>query len=201
MTEIAEFDDTFDKIEKYYRSSGKLSDKETQICERWELAFAIFSVQRNKKLSVSKYLSVLKRKGIDLSPAQAYRDFIAAEKLFTPLQKYSKEFLKLVIIESSLKDVRRAERFAAEVKDPKQWAEIMKVKDKAEKRIIEASGLNINDPNLPDFSKLVANQFNINVDPSLLNMFQKMMQKGAVDATELFNQMQNDTEDATIVED
>jgi hypothetical protein len=200
MNDLIQYDDTFDKIEKYYRSSGSLSIKEKEICERWELAFAVFTVQRNKKLAVSKYLAVLKMKGIELSPAQAYRDFLAAEKLFTPLQKYSKEFLKLVIIESSLKDVRKSEEMASKTKDPKQWAEIMKIKDKAEKRIIEASGLNINDPNLPDFSKLVANQFNINVDAGVLTMLQKFMQKGSIDATEIYNQIQNNTENATIVE-
>jgi len=196
MNDLTIIDDTFDKIEKYYKSSGKLSIKEQEICERWELAFALYSSQRNKKVAVSKYMAVLKQKGAELSIAQAYRDFTAAEKLFTPLHKYNKEFLRLIIINSALNDVRMAERFASKTTDSKAWSEIMKVKNNAEKRIIEASGLTLNDPNLPDFTKLQANQFNINIDPTILTMLKKVMNHGAVDITELFNTMQNETEDA-----
>lgn len=199
MSELSTTDDTFDRIEKYYRQSGKLSVKETEICGRWELAFAIYSAQKNKKVAVAKYIAVLKGKGIELSPAQAYRDFTAAEKLFTPLQKYTKDFLKMVIIESALKDVRKAERLADKTTDPKAWAQIMDIKNKAEKRIIEASGLALNDPDIPDFAKLQANVFNINMDKQTINMLQKLMQRGSVDITEVYKQMQEGAEDAEII--
>lgn len=201
MSDLITTDDTFDRIEKYYRQDGKLSPKETEICARWELAFAIYSAQKNKKVAVIKYVAVLKGKGIELSPAQAYRDFTAAEKLFTPLQKYTKDFIKMVIIESALKDVRKAESMAAKTTNPKDWASIMEIKNKAEKRIIDASGLSLNDPDLPDFGKLQANVFKINMDKQTMSMLQRMMQRGSVDITEVYKQMQDGTEDATIVED
>jgi len=201
MTSLIGSDDLFDKIEKYYRSSGKLSPKELEICERWELAFSILCAQRQKKLAIAKYLSVLHAKGTKLSHAQAFRDFDAAEKLFTPLKKYTKEFLRLVLIESAMRDVRAAEKKAAVTKDPKMWAEIMKVKDKAEKRIIEASGLNNEDPNMPDFSKLEPSTFNINVDPWTLNMFRKIVTRGSLDITQLYSNMQAGTVDVEHTEE
>jgi hypothetical protein len=201
MSDLTLLDDTFDKIERYYRENGKLSTKETEICERWEFAFALYSSQRNKKIAVRKYISIQKSKGEELSIAQAYRDFANAERIFTPLYKYNKEFLKLVIIESSLNDIKKCNALAVKQTDVKLWAEIMKVKDKAEKRIIEASGLTLNDPNLPDFTKLQANQFNINLDPTMIEMLKKVMNHGVVDVTQLFYTMKNDTEDATELDD
>lgn len=201
MTDLIQTDDTFDKIEKYYRSNGQLTAKEMEICQRWELAFATLTAQLDKKVAVSKYIAVLKKKGTSLSIAQAYRDMSAAEKLFTPLKKYQKEYLRLVVIEAAIKDAKRADQLAAQTKDPKQWAEIMKIKDKAQKRIIEAGGLNVTDPNLPDFSKLQSNQFNIVLDPTTLGMLQKMTQQGTVDATALYMSMEGDDEAAFIIED
>lgn len=189
-------DDTFDKIEKYYHQNGKLSEKEQEICERWELAFSIFSAQKNRKVAVSKYLAVLAKKGKPQSIAQAYIDFRNAEKLFTPIQKYSKEFVRLVIIESAMRDVKSCEAMLHKKKDidVKSWSEIMKVKDKAEKRIIDAAGLLVNDPQLPDFSKLIPSTFNINVDPKAMAMMKTFISKGTVDVTEVFKTMSSDAE-------
>ena len=201
MSDLITTDDTFDRIEKYYRQAGKLSPKETEICARWKLAFAIYAKQKNKKVAITKYLATLKSAGVELSEAQAYRDFTAAEKIFVPIHKYTKDFLKMVIIESALKDVKKAEAKAAEAKDdPKGWAMCMEIKNKAEKRIIDASGLSLNDPDLPDFGKLQANVFNINMDKQTMNMLQRMMQRGSIDITEVYKQMQDGVEDADVIE-
>lgn len=200
MSDLITTDDTFDRIEKYYRQAGKLSPKETEICARWELAFAIYAKQKNKKVAITKYLATLKSAGVELSEAQAYRDFTAAEKIFVPIHKYTKDFLKMVIIESALKDVKKAEAKAAEAKDPRAWAMCMEIKHKAEKRIIDASGLSLNDPDLPDFGKLQANVFNINMDKQTMNMLQRMMQRGSIDITEVYKQMQDGVEDADVIE-
>ncbi len=189
-------DDTFDKIEKYYQHNGKLSEKEKEICERWELAFATFSAQKNRKVAISKYMAVLQKKGTPISIAQAYSDFRNAERIFTPIHKYSKEFVRLVIIESAMRDVKSCETMLHSKKDldVKAWSEIMKVKDKAEKRIIDAAGLLVNDPQLPDFSKLIPSTFNINLDPKTLNMMRNFISKGSVDVTNLFNAISSDAQ-------
>lgn len=191
-----ERDTTFDRIERYYKHAHRLSDKDKEICERWELGFALLLSHRNKRVAAHKLMAVQKQKGFNLSLTQANQDITNAELLFAPMQKYTKEFIRLVIIESAMKDVRRAERLAAKHgEDPKMWAEIMKVKDKAEKRIIEASGINVNDPNIPDFSKLEMNQFNIQLDPSIVNMMKHFISRGNVDVTEIFKVVKENTED------
>jgi hypothetical protein len=76
----------------------------------------------------------------------------------------------------------------------------MEIKNKAEKRIIDASGLSLNDPDLPDFGKLQANVFNINMDKQTMNMLQRMMQRGSIDITEVYKQMQDGVEDADVIE-
>jgi len=192
MSDIEIFkDDTYDRIEKYYLNQGQLSAKDYEICERLELAFALFCQHKNRKSSIAKYISVLSAKGYPLSESQAYRDFAVSERIFTPLRKYNKEFVRLVIIESAMKDIKEAERKASGTKDVKLWAEIMKIKDKAEKRMIAASGILNEDPNLPDFSKIQPSAFTINVDAKIQNIFNKMITKGTVDITEIFKEISN----------
>lgn len=193
---VLKHDDLFDRIEKYYHNSGKLTQKEESICERWELAFALLCSTKNKKLAVTKFLAAMKAKGEVISTAQAYRDFTAAEKLFTPIRKYSKEFLRLVLIESAFKDIREADKRAKSAKDARSWSEIMRVKHQAEKRIIDASGLQFDDPNLPDFSKIQPTQFKLNVDERVMEMMQKMLGRGVVDVTQMFTSIS----DAEVIE-
>lgn len=196
MNELTKIDDTFDKIEQYYRSSGKLSDKEHELCSRWELAFALLCEHRNKKIAVTKYISAQSTKGLELSVATAYRDFENAQNLFVPLKKYSKEFLRLILIESSIRDVKECERMLKKSRNIKDWSEIMKAKDKAELRIIKSAGLDVDDPNMPDFSKLALADININIDPQMKSMFTKLLKRGTVDVTQLFYSVS----DATIVD-
>lgn len=200
MSDIELFkDDTYDRIEKYYLHQGELSGKDIEICERLELAFALLCQHKNRKSSISKYISVLAQKGSSLSESQAYRDFSISERIFTPLRKYNKEFVRLVIIESAMKDIKEAERKASKTNDVKLWAEIMKIKDKAEKRMIAASGILNEDPNLPDFSKIQPSAFTINVDAKIQNIFNKMITKGTVDITEIFKEISNsNTHDFTL---
>lgn len=181
---ISETDDTFGKIERYYHSTGTLTPKEKEICERWELVFALFLEHRNRKVTISKYIALQKTKGNEVSLAQAYRDLKAAEKLFTPMTNYSKEFLRLILIESALKDIKECDRRARKSKTTREWTMIMQIKEKNAKIIIEAKGLNMNDGHLPDFSKLHMKSFEINVAPHVLNVFERL-KGGAIDVTKM----------------
>lgn len=186
--------DLFDKIESYYRGSNALSAKESEICERWELAFALLLQHRNKKIAVSKFQALQLAKGSSLSLAQSYKDFAAAEKLFLPLKKYSKEFLRLVIIESAMRDIKEADEKAKLAKDAKSWSMIKEIKHRAELRIVKAAGLELEDPNIPDFSKLQFNQVNINVDSRVQSMFSTLLAKGVIDVSTIYeNLSENET--------
>lgn len=185
-------DDLFDKIENYYLNGSKLSDVEMKICTRLESSYALMMKHRSKSIAVKKHA---KTSGISLT--QAYSDFKAAERVFNPLRKYTKEFLRLVIIESAMRDIRDCEKRAkdASISD---WDKIMKIKDRAEQRIIKASGLDQDDPNLPDFSKLKPHQYNIQVPREVEKMFHSLLSKGVVDITNVY---ENISEDAKEVDD
>lgn len=182
--------DLFDRIEAFYLHGSKLTDKETEICTRWESAYATLLEYRSKKVAVKKHIAIFK----DLSTAQAYNDMTNAERVFTPLQKYTREFLRLVLIESALRDVKKCEKLAKDETDVYKWRAIMNIKDAAEKRIIKASGLDQYDPNLPDFSKLQQHTFNIDLPDNVKEMFKGLISKGSVDITKLFQTVAVDTD-------
>ena len=208
---IAKLETSFDRIQKFYREGYKLNAQETEMCQRLEMAFSLLCETRVRTTAVKKYIAVLKQKGKTIAYSTAQHDFIAAEQLFAPIFKYTKEYLKLVVIESAIKDINRSEKILDAIfeefdSNQKQnvtkkkredktnllsshnlnmYQRAMKSKDMAERRIIEASGLNVNDPNLPDFSKLQMNQFNINVSPDIYDFLKSVVSKGAVNVTEL----------------
>ena len=61
----------------------------------------------------------------------------------------------------------------------------MEIKNKAEYRIIQVSGVNDVDATLPDFTKIQPSQFNIDIPEELINLFLNTAKKGAVDVTDL----------------
>lgn len=194
MNEIANLDDTFDKIHAYYTNNTALSPKDLEIAERWELGFALMLEHRNKKVVISHLIRLQTKKGLKLSIAQAYRDLANAERIFAPIKKYSSEFLRLVLLESAFKDVKQAERWANKATSHKDWASAMDIKNKAEYRIIQVGGLNDVDANLPDFSKIQPAEFNINIPKEVEQLLLKVASAGSVDVTELIKDSAQDVE-------
>jgi hypothetical protein len=186
-------DDLFDKIQKYYHESGKLSDKEREICMRYERAFALLCENKIRSVAIQKYIATFDP---PISLPLAYKDFKAAEDIFAPMQKYTKDFLRMVIIESAMRDIAECERKlnpedGSEI-NVKDFGIIQAVKDKAEKRIISASGLKDEDVEKFDFAKLQAHIYQINVPKEVEKGFGKMLKKGVVDASELYAEMAED---------
>jgi len=197
MSNLQLYTELFDKIEAYYLKDGVLSVKEKEIAERWELSFALLCEHRNKKVVVSKLIKVAEANGKKLSVAQAYRDLTASERIFTPLKKYSNEFLRLVLIESAIRDVKEAERRSRKATTTKEWVSLMDIKNKAEYRIVQVSGLTESSALIPDFSKLNMEDFTINIPDDLKQMFMKVATSGRIDATEI---MKATAEDANFEE-
>jgi len=187
----------FEQIQLYYVNDGKLSDKEIEVSERWELAFSLLQKHKSKKVAVAKLIAVEKAKGKSLSVPQAYRDLRNAEELFVPLREYSKKLLRHVLVESATQDLKSIEkRMKGEVEGEKektvvsdaQWIKLMEMKHKVELRLIELSGIADEHPDMPDFSKLEVNSYNIGVPQETIEMLQKVMQSGVVDASEFIKQ-------------
>lgn len=192
--------DTFARIEAYYLHEGKLSPKEKEIAERMELAFALLCQHRSKKVVVSKMLLIQKRKGLKLGVAQAWRDIAEAEQIFTPIQQYSKEFLRLTLIENGF---RRLKQIQSKLKDKdlnnRDFAMLLKAETDINNQIILAGGIKDEDPNLPDWSKVQPHTFNINVPEKFIEMFKKV--SGSVDITDMMSQFSEDVDDLNEDED
>lgn len=191
----------FEQIELYYTNDGKLTDKEREVSERWELAFSLLQKHKSRKVAVAKLIAIQKSKGENLSVPQAYRDMRSAEELFVPLREYSKKLLRHVLIESAIRDLKDIEDRMKGVHDKdvekqvvsdSHWLKLMDMKHKTEYRLIELSGIADEHPDMPDFSKLEVHQYNISIPEETLNMLQKVMQTGVVDATELLRQHSED---------
>lgn len=200
MSNITKYS-AFEQIELYYTNDSVLSEKEKAIAERWELAFSLLQKHKSKKVAVAKLIAVEEAKGKKLSVPQAYRDLKNAEELFVPLRKYSKDLLRHVLIESAVNDMKEIDNRMkgkiegskiTEAVSDKLWLSLMEMKHKVEFRLIELSGIGDEHPDMPDFSKLEVNTYNINIPDETLQMFQKIMQNGVVDATELINQHAQD---------
>lgn len=190
-------DDLMDRIERYYLNAGTLSKSEKDIAERMELAFSLLSHHKVKKVAMTKYIAILKQKGKEISLVTAYGDFSNAEKIFVPLQKYSKEFLRLMIIESAQNDIRRLESKIATCKDEKMYVQLMNQKDRCRETIIKAGGLMINDAAIPDFSKVQMPDLQVNVSPNVERLLSKLMSSGIIDTSEL----RKDFDESEIVEE
>lgn len=186
LTKSTAADDRFDRIESYYLKKTPLSDKDKEIAQRLELVFALFLRSRSRHLAISKLIKIEEEKGNSLSKAQAYRDFRDAERLFAPIQQYTKEFIRLTSIESALRDIRSAEKKAAAAKTVSEWKICMEIKNKAEYRIIQASGVTHADVNLPDFSKIQPADISINVSDEIKNLLIKVTSSGLIDASDFY---------------
>lgn len=178
-------DDLLDKIERYYLNEGKLTDNEKAYSERLSLAFSLLLEHKVKKLAIQKYLAVQKEAGNPISDVTAYRDFSLAEKVFVPLQKYNKEFLRLMIINSAQADIDEIELKLKTCKDNKMYIALMDQKDKCRQTIIKAGGLMMNDANIPDFSNVQPPDIQINVSPKVEQLLAKLVKFGMVDTSDL----------------
>lgn len=187
-------DDLKDRIESYYLNEAKLSAEDKEICERIQLAYALLSHHKIKKVAITKYLSVLKSKGKEVSENTAYRDFNLAEDIFVPLQKYSKEFLRLMVIESAQKDIQRLESKMAKCNDDKLYISLMAQKDRCRETIVKAGGLMQNDANIPDFSKVQPVDIQVNISDRDMKILEKITKFGTMDLNDF-------VEDAEILEE
>lgn len=197
-------DNLFDKIERYYRGEMNLSPADKIMAERWELAFAFLKELKNKPLAIKKYMEVLKGEGREISLNTAYTDFKNAELIFVPIHKISKNLHRIIIIEQIDREIQKLEsRQLRTDKDGNLICGDLAYND-YQKQInrllwikIKATGLEHEDPNLPDFTQIQMPDLQVNISPKLLQMLTQLMKSGVIDTTELTR----DIQDAQIVDD
>lgn len=163
-----------------------LTDKEKEMVTRWMEAFTL---QRNYT-SASDAAAILMKRFPNISRATAFRDCSAALSLFGDLNKATKEGIRHLATEIT--------------KDAINIARVKNNEDammKGAKNIAQINGVNLTDPDMPDFNDLEPHTYNITLPPAALQVIMGMVKGGRVDLTDMVKQMQNIAEDAQIIDE
>jgi len=132
-------DTTFDEIQEYYLTEDiVLSEKKSEIRERWETIHAL-----QLEYESDRDIITIMQNRFGISEGQAYRDMRNSEKLFGNLRVSNKEILRHLVTESA----KQMYKVAKETADLKHI-------DKALTLIIKANNLDKEDIDLPDPAKV-----------------------------------------------
>lgn len=161
--------DATEYIREYLLStSGKvvLSDKQHEIYVRIKTAWTLL-VGGEARSEIENVLI----NTYEVSEAQAWRDIRDATRIFGEVQKADKEGMRHLILMKAEKAYR-----LAELNDD------VKGMNEAIKNMVKITGLEREDPDLPDFAKLEAHNYIIVMPPEQQEALRKMLtQPGSVD--------------------
>lgn len=164
---------------------SELSQKDKEVLDRWMEAF---TMQRNYKNVVDSAALLMKRFP-GLSRATAYRDCANSISLFGDISVASKEGIKHLSTEI-VKDAIAIARLTNNAKEMRQGA----------LALAKINGVNVTDPDLPDFNKLEPHTYEISLPPTLIKVLTEMAKTGKMDLTQVVNNMSNFALDADIEE-
>lgn len=165
---------TYDRIITWYVKGDtyvELTEKEVELRDRWQQCWLLLCNGRTPEKVVRFMIKIY-----DISRSQAYMDIRQATKMFGEVIKTSKDSKRAIYEGYANKIYHLALR-----KDPPDLDQA----NKALANMIKLSGLDENDPDLPDFSKLEPSHFTINLPAEILGFLQKLAQKGAVNLTQV----------------
>lgn len=130
-------------------------------------------------------------KEYNLSQVQAYRDINLAYNIFGDFRKANKEVKRHISEEMALKTFRLAEAQGD-----------LKVMALANKNYTEASGIKIEDPDLPDWEKLQPSAYAIIVDDRIEGMLQQLLEgpSGSINLSNIMNKTAQNAEYSEIEE-
>lgn len=202
--------DAFVAIQSHIVDDTPLTETHQKIYERWSAAFTLLCKYKIKSIAVQQLMEQY-----ELSQAQAYRDVSDAERAFGNTRKYHKEALRYMIIEAAFKDIEEFDERARllpkgetpGVMELRHWEIAKKLKQEALKTIIKAGGLDKDDIEVPDFSKLQTPDIQISLNSEAVGLLQELLSGGVVDlenVRELLggqkNKSQTKFDDAEILE-
>lgn len=162
---------TKDKIFAYYLDSEsvKLTDKEEVIHQRWIACFSLL-IQYHSPMQV---VNVMKQR-FGISDAQAYRDLRDSADIFGDVTATSKNAYRHILFEFAMKVFQ----LAATKNDLGEM-------NKSLITMVKLKGLDKEDPDLPDFSLLQNNNYEIKLEPSQQEQLMKMLSKGVINVDDL----------------
>lgn len=172
IKELGKSDTTKDRIFAFYldRDRVKLTEKEEVIRERWSACFTLLCQYHSPQQAVG----VIQQK-FGISEAQAYRDVKNAIELFGDVTSSDKQAYRHILFEFAMKIFQ----LAATKSDLSEM-------NKALNTMVKIRGLEREDPNMPDFSLLQNNTYNINLEKSQLTALQNILKSGVVDVNNLY---------------
>lgn len=167
-------------------AESDLTDHEQLLINRWNEAFTLL---RNYN-STADAVALLMKRFPGLSRAQAYRDCSNATSLFGDISKSSKEGIRHLSTEI-VKDAISMARDANDYTEMRQGA----------KDMASINGVNLNDPDMPDFDQLEPHNYEVTLDPLSMKALQMMIKGGNIDLGTLVSNMSSHAEDAEIVDE
>ena len=180
--------EAIENIRNFYSKGIALSKKQEFIRLQIEKAFSLYQHYKSKRLVVQ----MLMKTKIDdktISKASAYSYASSAEMLFGELRKYNKDFLRLMVVQDALEEKMKASEIGAQAlktKDYKLWKMASDIFDRAENRIIKAGGLDRDNTEAPDFSRLESNVYVIMGDDDQRKKLAEGLKTGVIDLNEEF---------------
>lgn len=169
---------TFDLIQDWYLSKEGdvvLSDTQEEIRQRWHKAWTLLGNYH----SPSQAATVLMKSGI--KQAQAYRDVKNAINLFGDIQKADKEGYRHILYEYSVKVFQLAAKEGN-----------LTEMNRAINNMTKLKGLDREDPDIPDFSRLEIAPTTVSIPAEVLEFLMKNIGGGVVDVSKF---VPSDTED------
>jgi len=157
----------FDAIQEHLngeRDEYMLTEKQVEYFRQLRSAYAML-LDLHPKAKIAKRLMA----NFDISQQVAYKVIRETETLFGSIQKVNKEFLRVQAIEMAKKAYRRAQK----LDKPKEMIA-------ATIAFVKAAGLDVNDPDLPDFEKLQPNLVVTVLPEGMEQDIRRMLQSGAV---------------------
>lgn len=168
-------DATYEKVFSVAKgeiTEDELTTEEKHILERWRTCFSIMMNYN----TIQDTVPMMMVKFPKLSQSQAYRDCAFAQKLFGNIFASNKEGLRHMLTEWAKEVIQ-----LARAKNPPDLKEI----NNALRNIAVINGLDKEDPDKIDFSKLEKHNNPINVPPELLELLLKLANKGAVNLSDV----------------
>jgi hypothetical protein len=167
-------------------AESELTEHERNLINRWNEAYTLL---RNYN-STADAAAILMKRFPGLSRATAYRDCSNAINLFGDISKSSKDGIKHLTTEM----VKDAAVIARSMGSPNAII-------KAALAIAKINGVNVTDPDLPDFEKIEPHTYEINLPQPVLKAIMAMIGAGKIDLSEMVNKMALEADEAVILEE
>lgn len=180
----------YEKIVAYLKNENAVeTDLTAHEKSKLDRCMTAFTLIRNYN-SIADTAAILMKMYPGLSRATAYRDCADSQNMFGDFSRASKEAIRHL----STEIVRDALILAKAKND-------YKVMILAAEKIALINGVNILDPEMPDFSKFEPNTYKMGLPQPVVNLLIQMTNAGVVDLSMVTDAMQNMAEEAEVIDE